>query len=111
MTSSYLKTELSTKDISKMECAMVPASRFGLMAPSTKVNGARTRLMALESSGTQTAMSTKASGRTTKLTAMASTFMSTAPNTKATGRTTCKMETVLNHGRTALVTMVATRKA
>jgi hypothetical protein len=90
--------------------AMVMVFRYGLMVPSTKVNGLITKQRARVLFGTQKEMSMRESSKMIRLTATASTLTSMAVDTKATGRTICKMVMVLKYGVTGLAIQATTRK-
>ena len=87
------------------------ALKFGLMVPSMRENGAKTRPTVRVNSGTLMATSMKANGKMTRPMAMEYMFTSTEPNMKATGRTIYRMALELRAGQMARSTKEATRKA
>ena len=100
-----------TKVTSITRCATAQVSKSGQITPSTRVNGAKTRQMAVENSGTLTVTSMRVSGKTIKPMASVSTFTSMELNTKATGRMTFRMAKEWRAGKTAAVMKVDTKRA
>jgi hypothetical protein len=85
---------------------MERASRSGLMAHATKVNGAWARPMVRASCITQTAICTKETGKMTKQTVTGPTLTQMALNTSDSGKTTSNMGSDLSPGLTVQFTRV-----
>jgi len=85
--------------------------KSGQTMPSMKVNGAKTKLTAEESSGMPTVTFMKVNGKTTRPTDTVFIFTSMAPNMRATGRTISRTDKEWRAGKMEVATKVATKKA
>ena len=83
--SMFLTTVQSTGASGSVMQDTVTESRYGRMAPSTKVGGATTRHMDGGNSGMRTGTCLMGSGRRTRHTGEAYMFMSMGPSTRANG--------------------------
>lgn len=81
---------------------MEEATKFGLMAVSTKATGRKTWPMAEEDSFTLMEISTRATGEMTRLTATDNTLTQTEPSTRAVGWTINSMDKGRNTGQMVL---------
>ncbi len=84
--------------------------KFGLMAPSTRVNGNLIKQMAKVNFGMRTVMSTKVIGRRTKQVVMAFMFTLMVQTMKVFGKMIFKTVRVLNPGAMVANTRAATRR-
>ena len=90
---------------------MVTVFRSGQMEQSTKVVGAKTWQMVVESFGTQTVTYLMESGSKTEHTASALTLMWMGPSTRVSGKRTCSTVTALKSGKTEVLMKVSMRGA
>lgn len=86
------------------------ASKFGLMAPSTRVNGNLTKPMAKVNFGMRTAMYMRVIGKRTKQVVTAFMSISTVLNMKVFGKMIFKTVRVLNLGVMAANMRVTIRR-
>ena len=86
---------------------MVLAFKHGPMGQNTRANGNRTKLMAVENSGTLMAMSMKASGNRIKPTGMVYMFTLMEPDMRVSGETIFKTVKDKRPGKMAQVTQEA----
>ena len=77
-------------------------SKFGVIMPNTKGNGAKIRLVEKENFGMQTEIISMASGKKTKPTATEFIYTQMGPNMKEIGKMTCKTVMELKLGKEML---------
>jgi hypothetical protein len=89
-----------------LRSGLVLASKCGLTARCTRVNGAMTKLTVLDDSSTQTETSTRENGRTIKPMAKECIGILMGPSTRVNGVRTNSTAKVRSHGQTLQCTRV-----